>query len=417
MSEIHGRFDVAIVGQGYVGFPLAMAAVQAGFRVLGIDYSLKVTEGISSGVSPVPDFDNQELKSALFANQYVITTDYRGISNSNIVVLCVPTPLTLERAPDLSHVIDACLQISHHIQPGTLVINESTSYPGTLRNLIPDAIFKNSRLTEGEVLFAVAPERVNPGDKKWKQSNTPRLVSGLDPESIARAFAFYTRFCESVVVTDSPEVAEAAKLLENSFRLVNLALINEIDLICSANHIDTNLVIAAASTKPYGFMPFYPGLGVGGHCIPVDPHYLIWWAREANIVPALIQKAAEINLDKPKIIARQAFNKLQIVSTGKKILIVGVTYKKGVADTRESPSLILKNELEKLGVNVFWYDDLVQDWESSKSATLQNGYDLIIYSVPQSNKTVEKILEIDTHILDCTGELPRSSRITNALFA
>jgi len=415
MSKNLGQFDVAIVGQGYVGFPLAMAAVKSGYRVLGIDYSLKVTQGILAGSSPVIDIDDVDLKLALSQNRYQISNEFEGVREARIVVLCVPTPLTPTREPDLSHVIEACVQISSYIQPGTLVINESTSYPGTLRNQIVPTIYKHSLLNEGEILFAVAPERVNPGDKKWTQSNTPRLVAGLDEESTNRSIEFYERFCDSVVVTESPEVAETAKLLENTFRLVNLALINEIDQICSVNEIDTNLVIAAASTKPYGYMPFYPGLGVGGHCIPVDPHYLTWWARKVNVTPTLIQSASEINLDKPKLVARRVADKIHSMGLGKKVLIVGVTYKKGVPDTRESPSLILKSELDEMGVSTFWYDDLVEQWESTKRAPLEEKYDLIIYSVPQSDETVSKLLELKTQILDCTGSFPKSTMVANAL--
>ncbi|MEI6597821.1 MAG: nucleotide sugar dehydrogenase, partial [bacterium] len=271
---------LAIIGQGYVGLPLAMAAVDAGWSVIGVDnFEAKVAQ-INGGSSPVEDISDVQLQAAISNGAYRATTDFTSVAKASVVTICVPTPLDDKRNPDITMLRNAATGIAPYVSNGTLVVSESTSYPGTLRDVIIPIVNSLKPATTLNLYFASAPERVNPGDPVWNQKNTPRLVGAIDPESQSRALAFYQSICDAAVSVSTPEVAEAAKLLENTFRLVNIALVNEFNQICSAAGINVHEVIDAASTKPYGFMPFRPGVGVGGHCIPVDPLYLTWWARQ-----------------------------------------------------------------------------------------------------------------------------------------
>ena len=261
---------LAIIGQGYVGLPLAMAAVDAGWIVIGVDNFAAKVDQINGGTSPVEDVSGQQLQTAISNGLYKATTDFSEIINASVVTICVPTPLDAKRQPDLSLLRNATRGIAPYISEKTLVVSESTSYPGTLRDIIIPIVNELKPVGTENVYFASAPERVNPGDAIWNLKNTPRLVGGIDQESQIMALAFYKSICDAVVTVSNPEVAEAAKLLENTFRLVNIALINEFTQICSASGINVHEVINAAASKPYGFMSFTPGVGVGGHCIPVD---------------------------------------------------------------------------------------------------------------------------------------------------
>ena len=264
---------LAIVGQGYVGLPLAMAAVDAGWTVVGIDnFEAKVTQ-INSGSSPIEDISDARLTDAIKKGLYKATSEFSAAAQASVITLCVPTPLDGKREPDLSLLRSAATAVAPFIGNETLVVSESTSFPGTLREIIIPVINSLKPKDSINVYYASAPERVNPGDPKWNQKNTPRLVGAVDEPSLSRALDFYESICDAVVSVSTPDVAEAAKLLENTFRLVNIALINEFTQICSSNGINVHEVIDAASSKPYGFMPFRPGVGVGGHCIPVDPLY------------------------------------------------------------------------------------------------------------------------------------------------
>ena len=280
-----------------------MAAVSAGWRVIGVDnFEAKVAQ-INSGSSPVEDISDKQLKAAISSGLYRATTNFSEVENASVITICVPTPLDDEREPDLRLLRSAATGIAAYISNETLVVSESTSYPGTLRDVIFPIVQQLKPEKSKNVYFACAPERVNPGDPTWNQKNTPRLVGALDAESQTRALEFYESICDAVVSVSLPEVAEAAKLLENTFRLVNIALINEFTQICSAYGINVQEVIDAASSKPYGYMPFRPGVGVGGHCIPVDPLYLTWWARQNGGKAAFIESADSINHRMPKYVA------------------------------------------------------------------------------------------------------------------
>ncbi len=396
---------LAIIGQGYVGLPLAMAAVDAGWTVIGIDnFSAKV-EQINGGSSPVEDISDTKLKAAISRGTYNATTDFTAVAQASVVTICVPTPLDDKREPDLTLLRNAATAIAPYISNETLVVSESTSYPGTLRDIIIPIINQNKPKDSKSIYFASAPERVNPRDAIWNQKNTPRLIGAIDQESQKRALAFYESICDAAISVSTPEVAEAAKLLENTFRLVNIALINEFTQLCSANGINVHEVIDAASSKPYGFMPFRPGVGVGGHCIPVDPLYLTWWARQNGSIAAFVESADSINHAMPKYIAERAISMVGANVKNPKILILGVAYKSGVSDVRETPMSALSDYLKAKGAVVGWHDPLVPVWEESNPVDLDWECDVAIFATNQPGMDLTKLFSKGIQILDCTNSL------------
>jgi UDP-N-acetyl-D-glucosamine dehydrogenase len=396
---------LAIIGQGYVGLPLAMAAVDAGWTVIGIDdFEAKVGQ-INSGSSPVEDISDKKLQEAIARGAYRATIDFSNVSQASVVTICVPTPLDGNREPDITLLRNAASRIAPYVSNETLVVSESTSYPGTLRDVIIPIITAHKPTESNTLYFASAPERVNPGDPFWNQKNTPRLVGAINKASQAKALAFYESICDAAVTVASPEVAEAAKLLENTFRLVNIALINEFTQICSSHEINVQEVIDAASSKPYGFMPFRPGVGVGGHCIPVDPLYLTWWARQNGGKAEFIEFADSINLEMPKYVAHRALS-MVIPSINKpKILILGVAYKPGIGDVRETPVSKLRDHLKAQGAQVAWHDPLVQLWEGSKPVDIDWECDVAILATKQPGMDIEQLIERGVQILDCTNSI------------
>ncbi len=396
---------LAIIGQGYVGLPLAMAAVDAGWCVIGVDnFATKVAQ-INAGLSPVEDISDAQLKAALTSGAYRVTTEISDIAKASVITICVPTPLDDKREPDLSLLRSAAIGIAPFVANETLVISESTSYPGTLRDVIMPIINSAKPATSPRLYFASAPERVNPGDPVWNQKNTPRLVGAIDSESQSRALAFYESICDAVVPVSTPEVAEAAKLLENTFRLVNIALVLEFNQICSTAGINVHEVIDAASTKPYGYMPFRPGVGVGGHCIPVDPLYLTWWARKNGNKANFVESADSISRQMPKYVAQRALGLVESSIANPKVLILGVAYKPGVGDVRETPVSELRDHLLSLGAIVAWHDPLVSTWESSKSVDLDWQCDVVILAIKQPGVNFEQIMAKGVQILDCTNSM------------
>ena len=336
---------VAIIGQGYVGSALARAASAAGHEVLGIE------------------LDPSRITELLQDSDYEISSDYKLVSNCEVVVIAVPTPLDNQREPDLSYVKAACYSLKEVLTTPVLVINESTSFPGTLRNVIAPIL--------GEThLYASAPERIDPANEKWGIENTPRLIAGLSQSATDQAIDFYQSFCSSVIKVSSPEVAEAAKLFENTFRQVNIALVNEFAQIADALGISTSETLEAAASKPYGFMPFIPSIGVGGHCIPVDPTYLSFAARESGVEARFINLANEVNAKMPQFVIEKIKKMTDGKLQGRSIQIAGISYKAGVADTRESPALTLITLLKTEGAEVSWHDDVVGSWSGEKSRPL-----------------------------------------------
>lgn len=394
---------LAIIGQGYVGLPLAMSAVEAGWKVIGIDnFEAKVAQ-INSGVSPVEDISDSQLITALASGAYTASTDFSSVAQASVITICVPTPLDEKREPDLSLLRSAASGIAPFVSNETLVISESTSFPGTLRKVIIPIIDSLKPKNAENIYYASAPERVNPGDQYWNQKNTPRLVGAIDEVSQVKAFGFYESICDAVVSVSTPEIAEAAKLLENTFRLVNIALINEFTQLCSAAGIKVDEVIDAASSKPYGFMPFRPGVGVGGHCIPVDPLYLTWWARQNAMKAEFVESAAQINSEMPRYVAKRALAMANSLVANPRILILGVAYKPGVGDTRETPVSELRDHLTAEGAQVAWHDPLVQRWEDSEPVDIDWNCDIAILATKQPGMDIGKLVARGVPILDCTN--------------
>jgi UDP-N-acetyl-D-glucosamine dehydrogenase len=403
---------LAIIGQGYVGLPLAMAAATAGWRVIGIDSSETKVRGIIDGNSPVEDIEDSQIASAILEGKYSATSDFSSVALASVVAICVPTPLDVNRNPDTSILESATESLSPYLKSGTLVISESTSYPGTLRNLIIPIVERLKNPETSELRFASAPERVNPGDKKWSMANTPRLVGGIDNFSTTEALNFYTSFCLEVVRVESPEIAEAAKLLENTFRLVNIALINEFTQICDAAGINVHEVVDAASTKPYGYMPFRPGVGVGGHCIPVDPLYLTWWSDQQGATANLVLVSDKINSEMPEFVAKKALSLISRKTPTPRVLILGVAYKPGIGDIRETPTKALRNSLTALGAQVGWIDPLVLEWDGEKSVDYEWDCDVAIVATNQPGLDLKRLIEKNIKILDCTNSYGGEKGVT-----
>jgi UDP-N-acetyl-D-glucosamine dehydrogenase len=311
--------------------------------------------------------------------------------------------LNKEREPDLSILKSAVSSIAPNISNDTLVLCESTSFPGTLRNIIVPIIESLLPKNSNAIYYASAPERVNPGDSNWNQRNTPRLVGGISDEAAIKAVSFYESICNSVIRVSKPEIAEAAKLLENTFRLVNIALVNEFNQVCSVNDLDTNEVIKAASSKPYGFMPFKPGIGVGGHCIPVDPIYLKWWAQQSGVKTALIETADFVNHVMPRFVADKILSIVGESIKNPRILILGVAYKSGVADIRETPAAAVIDLLRAQGANVVWHDDLVGNWRGETSAPL-SAHDIAVV-VTNHDGVSDAAIKASKYVFDCTGTI------------
>jgi UDP-N-acetyl-D-glucosamine dehydrogenase len=400
------RKTVAIIGQGYVGLPLAMAAVESGWEVLGIDIFEEKVNKINAGHSPVEDISNSQLKDAITSGRYKATTDFSLIEDAMVVTICVPTPLNVNREPDLSFLRNAITDISRHLTNETLVVSESTSYPGTLREVIIPLINSLKPKSTTIIYFASAPERVNPGDAVWHQKNTPRLVGGIDDLSLAKALSFYESICDLVVSVSTPEIAEAAKLLENTFRLVNIAFINEFTQLCYTAGINAQEVIDAASSKPYGFMPFRPGVGVGGHCIPVDPLYLTWWARQNGSKATFVEIADSINYNMPKFVAERTLSMIDSSVTSPKVLLLGIAYKPGLSDVRETPVSELRKILTSQGVEVAWHDPLVKNWEGTDPVNLDWDCHVAILATTQPGMSIDLLLGRGVQILDCTNSYP-----------
>jgi len=368
---------VAVVGQGYVGLPLAIAAAESGYEVVGIDTNELLVATLSKGISPIGDISDTDVANVISSNKYTAKTDFSEISTAEVVVVCVPTPLDSDRRPDLSYIKSAFKEIARHLSDGAMVINESTVAPGTTRSFIVRMLETSGKSFD----LAYSPERIDPANKTWNVRNTPKLVAGLTEKATERAVKFYGAFVETLTPGTSIEVIETAKLLENSFRLINISFINEIAQFCNTLGIDAREVIEAAATKPYGFMPFYPSAGVGGHCIPVDPMYLADKAKELGTPSKFIELAAEVNRGLPQYFAKIASNLIGGLAD-KKILLIGVAYKPGVADTRESPAVDLLKVLRESGAIVSWHDDLVVHWNNENSTAISDSFDLAILVNP-----------------------------------
>jgi UDP-N-acetyl-D-glucosamine dehydrogenase len=381
---------VGVIGLGYVGQTVARAASAAGSTIVGFDIDKSLVDQLL----------NQRIQN------FTPTNDEKDLQGCEIVLIAVPTPLNNDRNPDLSFIYSAADLISRNFDSSVLIINESTSSPGTLRNEIAQRIFESSGVKH---LYASSPERVDPGNSTWNVKNTPRLLSGLTPEAIERARSFYSSFCDTIIETSTPEVAEAAKLLENTFRQVNIALVNEFAQIAHALQIDPREVINAAATKPYGFMEFAPGAGVGGHCIPVDPIYLSDVATKAGVPATFIERATQVNQAMPAYVVSKVIAASGGSVKGKKVVVIGVAYKPDVSDTRETPSAEILKLLTSAGANVSWHDQLVGQWQGQKSSPI-DGNDIAIVVTRHSDLTDHQIKQAK-YVFDCTNTVKDVDRI------
>ena len=370
---------VSIIGQGYVGFPLAIHAAIAGNAVVGYDNDKSKIFDITQGKYPISGLDTSAIRLLLSSNTYTPTYDPTLISESDVIVLAVPTPLDVNGNPDTSLLEDAARTVAKNCKSTALIINESTSYPGTLRNLV-EPIFRSKQ--DHKILFASAPERIDPGNVNWNLDNTPRVVAGLTNEATLKAISFYQTFCKVIHKASSPEVAEASKLFENTFRMVNIALANEFAIISKNLGFSAYEALTAASTKPFGFMPFYPSIGVGGHCIPIDPKYLSHSAKLAGALPKLIDLAHDINISMPQSVALRIRTELGDNLLNKTIQLAGVAYKPNIPDLRESPALELIKELRKMGSIVTWHDPVVGKFDNETSCELDPNVDLGLIVTP-----------------------------------
>lgn len=393
---------VAVVGQGYVGLPVALAAATNGYFVVGIDTNQNKISNLRNGIAEIEGVDSKELKSLVSRNSYLPSTDYSIIHDSDVILICVPTPLDARDNPNLSFLVEATKSVGKYMKRGSLVIIESTVAPGTTREILTPILERESGLSREDFFVSFSPERIDPLNKTWNIKNTPKVVAGLNDKACDIAIDFYSKFIDQTIRCESLEVAETSKLLENSFRLINISFINEMAIFCNKFGIDVNHVIAAAATKPYGFLPFYPSIGIGGHCIPVDPVYLAAKAREIGASADFIELATRINNTMPEFFVKRAEDILGDLQ-GKKILVIGVSYKPNVADTRETPVESLLLHLRKREAIVSWHDELVKEWNNERSVPISEEFDLVILATPHDYIDLTQVGK--TPILNTRGSI------------
>ena len=361
-----GSTVYGVVGLGYVGLPLAVEISRSGNRALGFDVIESVVTSVNQSRSHVGDVADEALRELRDSDLLEATTDMRRLAECDVICLCVPTPLSKTRSPDISYILAAGEAVATALRPGQLIVLESTTYPGTTRDvLLP--LFEGRGLEVGKDFFlCFSPERVDPGNEVWKTRNTPKVIGGITSSCLEAGVAAYGGFIQQMVPVSSPEAAELVKLLENTFRAVNIALVNEIAQIADRLKVDVWEIVEAAGTKPFGFMKFMPGPGLGGHCIPVDPHYLAWKMRTLDYQARFIELASEVNSEMPHFVVgkvREALNAERKAVNGSRVLVLGVAYKRDVDDIRESPSLNIIRELERDGAAVLFHDPHVSSFE------------------------------------------------------
>ena len=372
---------VSVIGLGYVGLTIAVGAANSGHDVVGYEINKELVDNLMTGKTFVPGIDAINLVELLKNKSFQPTTVAENIRDSDVVIIAVPTPLDLNKNPDFSYLINAATLVAQTLLNDALVINESTSYPGTLRNLIKP-IF--DRLSNFNFEFAAAPERVDPGNNYWNLKNTPRIIGGLSDLATIGAKNFYESFCDIVTTVSMPEVAEAAKLFENTFRQVNIALVNEFAKVSKKLGFSSFEAVNAAATKPFGFMPFYPGIGVGGHCIPVDPTFLTYIADKNSVPTDMIRLANKTNLNMVNYVIDEISKNMGGKLLNCKIQVAGIAYKPNVSDIRESPALELISKLNEAGANVTWFDPYVEIDLPGKSMKLDTEIEIGLIVTPHS---------------------------------
>ena len=363
---------VAVIGLGYVGLPLAVDFAKAGFRVIGIDVDAVRVGRLKRGESYVKDVPSEDIQKIIADGRFVATTALSFLAEADACCICVPTPLGKTKDPDVSFILQAARAVKSSLRRGQLIVLESTTYPGTTRELVLPMLEEDGLKVGVDFGLAFSPERIDPGNPTYRLKNTPRVVGGITPACTQMAVALYSQIVERVMPVSSVEAAEMTKLLENTFRIVNIGLVNEIAIMCDRLGINVWEVVEAASTKPYGFIPFYPGPGLGGHCIPVDPHYLSWKMRTLNYRARFIELAGEINAEMPEYVVRKiadALNHAQKSVNGSSVLVLGVAYKRDIDDVRESPALDIIKLLCNKGAEVTWHDPYVRELKGLESLT------------------------------------------------
>jgi UDP-N-acetyl-D-glucosamine dehydrogenase len=405
-----GSYDVAVIGAGYVGLPLAATFAEAGRRVLLVDVQPHVVDALNRGESHIEDVSSERLRKLVEPGLVVTTTDYEQVKQAAAVLIALPTPLSKQREPDLSYIERAAASLAPVLQRGQVVVLESTTWPGTTRELLQPILEEVSGLEAGEGFFlAMSPERVDPGREDWTTKTTPKVLGGVTPECTRRAAALYLRAVDTVHELTSPEAAELTKLLENIFRSVNIALVNELAILCDRMGIDIWEVVDAASTKPFGFMRFSPGPGLGGHCIPIDPFYLSWKAREFGFYTEFIELAGKVNEEMPyfcRSLVSQALNHhAQRAMKGSRILVLGVAYKPDIGDLRESPALKIISLLQNAGAEVSYHDPHVphideSGVELSGVAYEPGNYDCVVIVTDHSSLDYEQLVDEAPLVVD-----------------
>jgi UDP-N-acetyl-D-glucosamine dehydrogenase len=412
---------VGIVGLGYVGLPLALAFSQAGLRVLGFDIQQKRVDSVNRGQSDLADIDSERLAAAVNSNRLEATTAQDRFSEADAICICVPTPLTRTKEPDLSYITQESEEISRRLQPGQLVVLESTTYPGTTREVVLPILERSGLKAGKDFYLAYSPERIDPGNKKHNIKNTPKIVGGIEPQSTKLAELLYHQVAEVVVPVSCPEVAEMTKVFENVFRNVNIALVNELSQLCEKMGISVWEIINAAASKPFGYMPFYPGPGIGGHCIPLDPYYLASKAREYDFHTRFIELAAEINERMPYYVVSRIMEALSAVGkslNGARVLVLGVAYKKDIEDIRESPSLKLVQLLKEKGARVSYNDPFIAKIQLAEDALdsveltdeLLSQADCVVIATDHSQYDYRHIADKASLIFDARGATEKLSK-------
>ena len=416
------KFNVAVIGLGYVGLPLAIEAANNKLKVAGYDINESLVGNLNKSLSHVEDISDKDLEDA-FSNQLLITSDPEILGDSEYIVISVPTPLT-DYQPDLSYVEAATKSIAENLKKDQIIILESTTYPGTTLEIVKPILEKNTSLVAGEdFLLGYSPERIDPGNKEWTFKNTPKIVSGINEKSLKKISEFYNSIIDEVVEVSGTREAEMVKLIENTYRQVNIAMVNELAILSNMLDIDIWEVVDAAKTKPFGFQSFRPGPGVGGHCIPIDPKYLSFKTRQIGQPVRFVELAQEINNSMPNyVISRisELMNKKEILLKNSKILILGVAYKKDIGDTRESPAIDIIESLLDKSVEVSFYDPFVDELIVNKESILKDenlenlsNYDLVIIHTPHTSFNNIDFENIKSLIFDTTGSftIPNAERI------
>jgi UDP-N-acetyl-D-glucosamine dehydrogenase len=413
---------VAVLGMGYVGLPLATVFAEAGFEVTGIDPDQRKVDSIHRGESYIQDVSSEQLESLVKASKLRATTDFAALREADAVSICVPTPLRKTGDPDLSYILSATDELVRYVHPDMVVVLESTTYPGTTREILLPQLSEAADLSVGENFFlAFSPERVDPGRTDWTTVNTPKIIGGITPACSQVASVWYSQALQTVVPVSSSEVAEMAKLLENTFRMINLGLVNEMAIMCDRLGIDVWEVIEAAATKPFGFMKFTPGPGIGGHCIPIDPLYLSWKLRALNYTAKFIDLASEINTSMPRYVVgkvQEALNQQRKALNGSRVLILGAAYKPDVDDQRESPALDVIGLLRHKGAEVSYHDPYIphlyhEDWEMDSEADLDEALraaDCVVIITDHKVYDYPAILERSALVVDSRNALGSAGR-------